>query len=124
MSDPFEKAPEFLAAFNNILSNGFFEQVEFQAGMAMMEGEVPNCHIRAHGCVPSEKKYSSVGCGALIDPASIVSSCKELSKKQKVKQVLVTVKTENWPLWDNSGNNVIGSKGTRTEMFIFIRFDI
>jgi hypothetical protein len=124
MSDPFAKAPEFLAAFDHVRKNGFFESIQYNAGMPMSEGPVGLCSITATGCVPDEAKYAAEGCGVLIDPDAVVESCKLLAKKNKVRQVHVTIKTENWNLWDESGNNVVGRKGARTTMVMNIQFEL
>lgn len=122
MNDPFAKAPEFLAAFEHIRKNGFFERLEYHTGDLMSEGVVYSCTIKAAGCVPDEDKYAAEGCGVLIDPAAIVESCKALAMKRKVDQVYVTIKTENWKLWDEAGEKSLGRKGVRTEMVMIIQF--
>ncbi len=122
LNNPFEKAPEFLAAFEHVRKNGFFERLEYHAGDLMSEGLVYTCTIKAVGCVPDEAKYAAEGCGVLIDPAAIVDSCEMLAVKRKVDQVYVTIKTENWTLWDEAGEKVLGRKGVRTEMVLIIQF--
>jgi hypothetical protein len=120
--DPFKNAPEFLAAFENVRKNGFFEEMQYQVGSPMSDGKISHCIFGATGCVPSEQKYAAVGCGALFDPPSIIESCKKLSQTMEVKHVSVEVKTEDWALWDEAEENIIGSKGYRTKMSIFVRF--
>ena len=124
MNDPFAKAPEFLAAFDHVRQNGFFERLEYHAGDLMSEGIVYSCTIRAVGCVPDEARYAAKGCGTLINPFAIVESCKVLAVERKVDQVYVTIKTENWTLWDKAGEKALGRKGVRTEMSIIIRFKV
>lgn len=120
--DPFAQAPEFLAAFNNVASNGFFEEIKFDAGSRMCEGDIFLCSIQAWGCIPNHKKYLKEGCGALIDPQAVITSCKAVNNRRKVKNVSVTVETKDWLLYDKEGEHVIGSKGLRTEMRIIIQF--
>jgi hypothetical protein len=120
--DPFAQAPEFLAAFNHIATKGFFEEISFSSGNKMAEGEIYGCSIDATGCVPNNKKYQKEGAGALISPEAIIASCKAITGRRRVKRISVTVKTSAWALYDEAGEKVIGSKGTRTEMHINISF--
>lgn len=121
--DPFERAPEFLAAYENIRQNGFFEQVRCEAGGLLMEGKVPGCWIVASGCVPNHPQYTAKGCGSIVSPCAVISNCKELAKRHPLKNVLVRVETADWPLLDQRGMDIIGSKGTRTKMEIYIYFE-
>ncbi len=121
-ADPFAQAPEFLVAFNNIATNGFFEEITFSSGSKMAEGDIYNCFINATGCVPNNKKYHKEGAGTLLSPDAIIASCKAIIGRRKVKNVSVTVKTSDWVLYDKAGEKVIGSKGARTEMSIYISF--
>lgn len=120
--DLFAQVPEFLAAFNNVLENGFFEEIQFHVGGKMTEGRIPSCSITAMGCVPSEKKYKADGCGAVIDPATIIASCRKLAGQKKIQDIIAKIETENWPLYDAEGQNVIGSKGKRTKLYILVMF--
>lgn len=120
--DLFASVPEFLAAFNNILEHGFFEDIQFNVNGKMMEGKIVGCSITASGCVPSDKKYMAEGCGAVIDPGAIVASCRRLAETKKVKDVTTKVETNDWPLWDTKGEDVIGSKGKRTKLFLYVTF--
>lgn len=122
--DLFAPVPEFLAAFDNILKNGFFEEIQFNTGGKMMEGKIYGCSITATGCVPSDKKFEAEGSGAIIDPNTIVASCRKLATQKKVKDVTTKVETKDWPLWDATGEKVIGSKGKRTELFLYVTFKI
>jgi hypothetical protein len=120
--DLFDQAPEFLAAFNNIATNGFFEQITFTFGDKMAGGEPFKCFIEAAGCIPSSEKYRKEGIRVLMKPEDVIASCRAITGRHKVKEVSVTVQTGDWPLYDKDGENVIGSKGTRTDMRIYIRF--
>lgn len=120
--DLFAPVPEFLAAFSNILGNGFFEEIQFNTGDKMMEGRIYGCSISATGCVPSDKKYKADGCGAIVDPNAVIASCRKLADQKKVKDITTKVETKDWPLWDTKGENVVGSKGKRTELFLYITF--
>ncbi len=121
--DLFAPVPEFLAAFNNLLENGFFEGIQFHAGGKLTEGVIHGCSITISGCVPSGKQYKMEGCGAIIDPNAVIDSCRKLADQNKVKEIMTKVETENWPLWDADGENIIGSKGKRTELFLYITFE-
>lgn len=123
-ADPFAQAPEFLAAFNNIATNGFFEEISFSSGSKMSEGDIYGCFVNATGCVPNNEKYRKEGTGALINPETIITSCKTITDRHKVKNVSVTVKTSDWPLYDKAGEKMVGSKGMRTEMSIYISFAV
>lgn len=120
--DLFAQAPEFLAAFNNVATNGFFEAITFNAGSMMSEGIIYGCHISAIGCIPNNEKYRKVGAGALISPEALIAASKAITGRHKVKNVTVEVKTSDWILYDKEEEHVIGSKGTRTEMKIYIMF--
>lgn len=121
--DLFDQVPEFLAAFNNIVKNGFFEEIQFSASGKMMEGKIFGCSITATGCVPSDKKFAANGSGSIIDPNAIVAACRKLTDQNRVKDVTTKVETKDWPLWDAKGEKMIGSKGKRTELFLYIAFE-
>lgn len=116
--DLFSQAPEFLTAFNNILNNGFFEDIKFSV-TSIMEGKIFACSITAKGCVPSKEKYKASGCGVVIDPTDVVALCRKLVNQRKVMDISVKVQDSDWPLYDARDEKVIGSKGTHTEMFLY-----
>jgi len=121
--DPFARVPEFLAAFNNILKNGFFEEIQLNVGGKMTEGRIYSCTIIATGCIPTSKRFKADGCGTLIDPNTIITSCRSLANRKRGANVTTTVETTDWPLWDADGQKVIGSKGKRTQLFFHIAFN-
>lgn len=120
--DLFAPVPEFLTAFGNILENGFFEEVQFAARGRLMEGGIHSCSIDISGCVPNDPKYTTDGCGVLIDPSDVIASARRLAEQNKVLNISTKVETKDWELWDAAGENVIGSKGTRTELRLLITF--
>lgn len=122
--DLFAQVPEFLAAFNNVLENGFFEDFKFNVNGSMMEGKIVGCAINATGCVPVSKEYGADGCGAVIDPNVIIASCRKLAGQKMVTGVTTKVETKDWSLWDTDGENVIGSKGKRTELYLYVSFKV
>ncbi len=122
--DLFAPVPEFLAAFKNVLENGFFEDFRFNVNGPMMEGKIFGCAINATGCVPVSKEYMADGCGAIIDPNVIIASCRKLADQKEVTGVTTKVETKDWPLWDTDGENLIGSKGKRTELHLYVSFKI
>ncbi len=119
--DVFAKVPEFLAAFNNILKNGYFEDIEFKA-RTDHKGNVSFCLISISGFIPSEEKYNAKGCGAIIDPDAIIGQCRKLCEQNEVKNLTTKVETEDWPLWDEEGEHIIGSKGQKTKIILTILF--
>ncbi len=122
--DLFVDVPAFLAAFDDIAANGFFEKIEFHVGGERSEGKIPHCSISAIGYVPNAKKYAAKGCGAIIDPHSVVAQCRRLSRTHEVSIISATVETNEWTLWDASENNIIGSKGKRTKLYLSIQFKV
>lgn len=122
--DLFAEVPEFLAAFDHILKNGFFEDVQLSVSGKMMEGKINGCSIDATGCVPNDKKYDADGCGAIVDPRTIIASCRDLSDKKQVKKVATKVETEDWPLYNDEEMEIIGSKGKRTHLSIHVIFEV
>lgn len=121
--DLFAPVPEFLAAFNNLLENGFFEEIQFNTGGKMAEGVIYGCSITLSGCVPSDEQYKVEGCGTIIDPNTVIASCRKLAGRNLVKDITTKVETKDWPLWDDEGENIIGSKGKRSELFLYIKFE-
>ena len=119
--DPFAQVPEFLAAFDNILANGFFEGIHLEVGDGMTEGYIFSCSIKASGCVPDDTKYMQDGSGALVDPHAIIASCRALAETKKIKMVTTDVETTDWLRYGRN-DKVVGSKGKRTKMFISITF--
>lgn len=119
--DPFKDVPAFLAAFHQIQREGFFEDIRFN-GMGF-EGKVGSCTIDAVGCVPKNKKYQKgAGCGALVSPDSIIEKCRGMATRSTIKSVYAAVETNDWPLYDASGNNLIGSKGVRIKLSFSLTF--
>ncbi|MFZ2886675.1 MAG: hypothetical protein WA021_02530 [Minisyncoccia bacterium] len=121
--DLFAAVPEFLAAYNNILENGFFEEIQFNVNGRDMEGKIYGCSISAIGCVPSKDEFKADGCGAVIDPNTVIASCRKLAHQKKIKNITTKVETKDWPVWDSKGDNIVGSKGTRTELYLYIAFN-
>jgi hypothetical protein len=119
----FAAVPEFMAAFTHILKNGFFEDIQLSVSGKMMEGKISGCFINATGCVPNDAKYDADGCGGIIDPEAVIASCREMATEQKVSNVTTKVETNDWLLYDDEGE-VIGSKGSRTELSICILFEM
>lgn len=120
--DVFAGVPEFMAAFDNIAKNGFFEHIQFNVGDQMMEGRIGSCLIRASGYVPSGAAYHAEGCGVLINPQTVIDACRKLADKRKIEAVFTDVKSNDWQLWSKDETEVVGSKGMKTEMFISIIF--
>lgn len=118
--DLFAPVPEFLAAFKNIQENGFFESVQFIC--LGSDGRIRICKINIAGCVPSSSEYMADGCGLIVDPNTIIDSCRELATKNKIKNIETKVETENWLLYDSTGEKVLGSKGNRIELFLTVTF--
>lgn len=122
--DLFAQVPEFLAAFNNILKNGFFEDIKLSVNGPMMEGKIYGCSITATDCVPVSEEYAADGCGAVIDPNVIIAACRKLAGQKKVTGVTTKVETEDWQLFHEVEGNVIGSKGKRTELYLYVSFKV
>ncbi len=124
VNDVFAQVPEFLAAFNNILEKGFFESVQFHVGSPMSEGALHLVSILCSGCVPSDKKYEAKGCGLVIDPNTVVATCRKLVAENQVKNVTTNVETNDWSLYDEKDGKVIGSRGQRTKLSLHITFTV
>ncbi len=119
-ADPFSKAPEFLAAFQNIRKNGFFASMTFSVGSVL--GDIHSCTIMATGYIPNLKKYAANGCGQVIDPQRIIAACRKLALRKPTKSVYVKVMNEDWPLYDKDEKEVIGSKGSRVTLAFTVYF--
>jgi hypothetical protein len=120
--DLFVQVPEFLAAFDNIRTNGFFEDIQYAVHGMMMEGRIQICSITAMGCIPNDPRYMAVGASAVIDPHQLVDSCRTLAHDRQIRDVTTKIETNPWPLYDRKGEEVIGSKGSRTKLFLHITF--
>ena len=120
-ADIFSKVPEFLAAFNNILKNGFFKEMKFET-RAADNGKVSFCGISAEGFVPCKEKYKVEGCSPLVDPKSIVLQCHKMAEQNKVKSISTKVESTDWLLWDDEETCVIESKGQETRISLIILF--
>jgi hypothetical protein len=119
---PFDVTPEFITAYKHIVEKGFFEGIKFN--VQAFEGVVLSCTIEADGRLPNEATYMAAGCGAVIEPLSIIASCKALGKGKKVRNVIATAETSVWPLYDEEENSFIGSKGTKTTLYFHVSFDL
>ncbi len=124
--DPFAQAPEFLAAFDNILANGFLQTLGLDIDVVPKNQDaISSCKIYATGYLPNDPKYMQEGCSTIIDPHSIIDQCRKFMEARTVKIVRMArtkIETENWPLWDDKGEKEIGSQGTLTRMSIDIWF--
>lgn len=122
MKDLFEKVPEFLAAFNNVVANGFFEDLEVKASCFL--GKPHYCLIRGMGCLPNDPKYADRGVGVLVDPNAIIAEIRKMVAEKEPKTCVVEIKTHDWPLYDDDGGgeNIVGSKGITTKFLINIGF--
>jgi|GEM_PF-7024199 len=119
--DQFSKAPEFLAAFDHISANGFFDKMVFSCeGFESKLGS--SCHLEIIGYIPNDVKYAKKGLGVLYDPHAIIASCKKHTSHKIARHLDFTVETTNWKLWDRRGEKVIGSKGTQTKLKMYIQF--
>lgn len=116
--DLFATVPEFLAAFNDLHKDGFFEKVEFSEGGY-------DCSIHITGYVPSSEQYKMEGCGNFIDPNAIVAHGRRLADRNLVKDIATKVEITNWPqicddlTWNDDH---IGSRGKRYELNLCIMF--
>ena len=118
-ADIFERTPEFLAAFKNIQEHGFFERLE--VGVNTYEGRLHlSCRVSCTGRIPNSPKYAAEGAKAFLDPAALLAKVREAVKGVRVKHCSVEVKTEDWPLY--RGDNIVGSKGVKTDLLLFITF--
>lgn len=116
-TDPFVQAPEFLAAFNHVLANGFFENMKLE--VLGYEGSVHELVLKASGYIPN-RKSSKKGVGALFDPEAIIASCKQIAFDRGIKRVNVTIERKNWPIY--SEDHIVGSRGEKVDMKIEIWF--
>ena len=119
--DLFANVPEFLAAFANIRDNGFFQ--DFELKVQGFDGEVTNCFMRITGYVPNDAQYAAAGCGVLFEPEQIIKTIRSLGEQREIRRIAVDVETENWALWDDAEEEVIGSKGMCTTLNLNILFD-
>lgn len=121
--DPFAQAPEFLAAFQNVLDNGFLLRFKIDIDVVINDdNQISECIIEAIGAIPNNEKYLAKGCGAICDPKSIIESCRQLTQNKAIKLVKCKIETEDWPIWDEADEKVIGSKGQQKTMSINIWF--
>ncbi len=124
--DPFAQAPEFLAAFDNIVANGFLQTLNLEIDVVPKNDDaISHCKISATGYVPNDPKYMQEGCSSIIDARSLIDSCRKFMEARtfKIGDIAKTkIETENWPIFDDKGEDEIGSQGTLTRMSIDIWF--
>ena len=121
--DPFAQVPEFLAAFQNVLDNGFL--LSFKVDIDVItddDNQISKCVIEATGAIPNNETYMAKGCGAICDPKSIVEACRQLTQNKAIKLVKCKIETEDWPIWDKAGQKMIGSKGQHKMLTLHIWF--
>lgn len=119
--DPFAQAPDFLAAFEKIAKDGFFEELE--STVSFQEGKPPgHCRVRAVGYVPNHRKYAAPGCAVFVDPSTLLEKMRRLAKQNRVRHVNFGVESEPWPLWNRGGNTAVGSRGTKTTLSLTVTF--
>lgn len=120
--DLFKEAPEFLALFQRIAEQGFFEELSFTA--SAFDGQAMNCFIKAVGMIPNDKQYAAAGCGTFVEPKDMIEKIRALASTRKLKHFYAEVKTEAWTLWDKKGENIIGNKGTKSTLMLSATFTL
>ena len=120
--DLFKEVPEFLALFQRIAELGFFEELNFSA--TAFDGQATNCFIKAVGMIPNDTRYAAAGCGTFVEPKDMIEKIRALASTRKLKHFYAEVKTEAWALMDKKGENIIGSKGTRSTLMLSATFTL
>ncbi len=119
------KIQEFVAQFTNILEKGFLESLTIDTMSS--DGKPYSYGIRVWGLIPNDPKYAAVGCGAIIQPTAILEMIRRaqeecVQRERKLTCNSMTAKIDNWPLFDDAGENTIGSRGQSVELYLRITF--
>ena len=88
--DPFASVPEFLAAFDNILNNGFFEEIVFNASGKMMGARLSDAQsLQLAVCRATKNSRQTVAEQSLtptrLSPRAAGSSANRKSKASQRK---------------------------------------
>lgn len=125
--DFLNKAPEFLAAFDTILNQGFFETLECSGSSSeegKNSGEFGSIAFKAVGYIPNDPKDHRKGITPFITPDLLLEKIRHFLTEEGCKLThdpQIDVKSENWTRWDRAGNNVIGSRGRVFTLRIFVQ---
>lgn len=114
--DFFEQARGFVASFNQVLEEGFFES--FKVDMSGLENlGTTNISIQAQGLLPDQRKDWAPGVKLFIDPSKVIDSVREQlrSSKFSLEHRTCEVKTEDWLKYGirNGEETIVGRKGLR-----------
>ena len=122
MPDVFAQVPEFLAAFDNVKKYGFFEDIFFQVMGTGGNGKLSYVVIKIEGYIPNVPEFMNEGSGIIVDPEEILKRIRNLVNNIQVERISTEVKTENWPLWSEDEETILGSRGYKVNLYINIQF--
>jgi hypothetical protein len=129
VQDFLNKAPEFLAAFDAIFTQGFFETIECSGNSyenSRSSGEFGNISFKAVGYIPEDPKDQKKGMMPFFSPHQLLENIRLFLAEDGCKFThapTIEVNSENWPLWDRGGNNILGSRGRKFTLRIFVQHD-
>lgn len=93
----FAKVPEFLAAFNNILKNGFFEFVQLRVHKSSMP--IGYIQLEGEGIILDNPSLAEErGAGCFYDPESMIEKVKLFMDNSlvRIKTVRCSVSSDPW----------------------------
>jgi hypothetical protein len=127
--DFLNKAPEFLVAFDSISTQGFFETIDCTGNSyATTSGskEYGSISFKAVGYIPDNSKDQAKGIAPFVTPQSLLESIRQFLSEEGCKLThtpVIEVVSENWPRWNRGGREIIGSRGRKFTLRIFVQHE-
>jgi len=122
--DFFDQAKGFIASFNQVLEDGFFESLKVDL-IGLENLGTTNICIQAQGLLPNQRRDWAPGVKVFVDPAEVIDSVREqiATSKFTLENYKCEVKTEEWLKFGtrNGEETVVGRKGLRIS-FSFIAY--
>lgn len=115
------KVLEFQSAFEQIVKEGFFTQIE--TNVMGLSGHPAMFLISASGKIPNSPENSFSGVTPIFSiPDFLEPIGNFIERGGRIKEVAVKVERKDWLLYDSTGNTIIGSRGTSIKMSFSILF--
>jgi len=117
-----ESVPEFLVGFKKIKDSGFFESLSLE--IRSFEGRGSTyIKLQGTGYIPTDTDSMPSGVNTFVDPEALLIEVRRVveSSVAELRTIRIEVKTDTWHLYDEEGENVIGSRGFQTEFFLILQ---
>lgn len=119
--DFLRNSPGFLAAIDQVLAEGFFENFDIQ--LSSLESGLNSMTIAAAGFIPDSQVNMRDGVKPYVDVKIMFENIKSQinDKSLEVVSHSCTIESTNWDLWDDKGMKIIGSLGNKIQLSLIFQ---